>query len=82
LTPAQIQERFPLFKVDRLAGGAFGSLDGTMESNPVLMTCENKAVALGAEFVVGLLVLQEPAAPAQEADPDETPEAEPIRAAG
>jgi FAD-dependent oxidoreductase domain-containing protein 1 len=53
LTPAQIKACFPLFKIDRLAGGAFGSLDGTMDSNAVLMAYRNKAVELGAEFIVG-----------------------------
>jgi len=53
LTPAQIKERFPLFQVDRLAGGAFGALDGTLDSNAVLMAYKNKAVELGAEFIVG-----------------------------
>jgi glycine/D-amino acid oxidase-like deaminating enzyme len=53
LIPAQIKERFPLFKVDQLAGGAFCSLDGTMDANAVLMAYKNKAVELGAEYIVG-----------------------------
>jgi glycine/D-amino acid oxidase-like deaminating enzyme len=53
LTPAQIKERFPLFEVDQIAGGAFGYLDGTMDTQAVLMAYKNKAIELGAEFIPG-----------------------------
>ena len=56
LTPEQIKERFSLFKVDQLAGGTFGSQDGTMDAYAVLMAYKKKAVALGAEFVVGEVI--------------------------
>ena len=52
LDPAQVKERFPLYEVDQLAGGTFGSTDGTMDANAVLMGYKNKAVELGAEFIV------------------------------
>ena len=53
LDPAQVNERFPLYEVvDQLAGGVFGSKDGTMDANAVLMGYKNKAVALGAEYIV------------------------------
>ena len=53
LSPAQITERFPLYEVDQLAGGAFGSSDGTMDANAVLMAYKNKAVELGVDYVIG-----------------------------
>lgn len=53
LSPSQIKERFPLYEVDRLAGGVFGSQDGTMDAHAVLMGYKNKAVALGADYIVG-----------------------------
>ncbi len=53
LTPAQIKERFPLYQVEQLAGGVFGSQDGTMDAHAVLMGYKNKAVALGADYLVG-----------------------------
>ena len=56
LTPTQIKERFPLFEVDQLAGGTFGSQDGTMDAQAVLMAYKKKAVALGADFIVGEVI--------------------------
>jgi FAD-dependent oxidoreductase domain-containing protein 1 len=53
LTPEDIKQRFPIYEVDQLAGGTFGSLDGTMDAHAVLMAYKNKAVELGAEFVAG-----------------------------
>lgn len=52
LTPTQIKERFPLYEVDQLAGGTFGSQDGTMDAYAVLMAYKKKAVSLGAAFIV------------------------------
>ena len=53
LDPSQVRDRFPLYEVvDQLAGGVFGSKDGTMDPHAVLMGYKNKAVALGAEFIV------------------------------
>lgn len=51
LSPDQIKDRFPLFDVEQLAGGVFGSQDGTMDAHAVLMGYKNKAVALGAEYI-------------------------------
>ncbi len=53
LAPDQIKERFPLIEVGQLAGGTFGSRDGTMDSHAVLMAYKNKAVEFGADFIVG-----------------------------
>jgi len=56
LSPAQIKERFPLFDVEQVAGGAFGSADGTMDANAVLIAYKKKAVSLGADYIVGEVV--------------------------
>jgi glycine/D-amino acid oxidase-like deaminating enzyme len=56
LTPADIKERFPLYEVGQLAGGGFCSLDGTMDAYAVLMAYKNKAIELGAEYMVGEVV--------------------------
>jgi glycine/D-amino acid oxidase-like deaminating enzyme len=53
LTPEDIKNRFPIIKVDQLAGGTFGALDGTMDAHAVLMAYKNKAIELGAEFITG-----------------------------
>jgi glycine/D-amino acid oxidase-like deaminating enzyme len=53
LSPSQIKERFPLFEVDQLAGGAFSASDGTMDPHAVLTAYKNKAVELGADYIVG-----------------------------
>jgi len=53
LTPEEIKERFPLFDVEKLAGGGFCVLDGTMDAEAVLMAYKNKAVELGAEYITG-----------------------------
>ena len=53
LTLEQIKERFSLYEVDQLAGGTFGSQDGTMDAYAVLMAYKKKAVSLGAEYIVG-----------------------------
>jgi glycine/D-amino acid oxidase-like deaminating enzyme len=52
LTPAQIKGWFPLIEVDQLAGGTFGSHDGTMDPHAVLMAYKNKAIEFGAEYIV------------------------------
>jgi FAD-dependent oxidoreductase domain-containing protein 1 len=59
LTPAEIEERFPLFEVEQMdgvAGGAFCGLDGTMDAQAVLMGYKNKAIELGAEYIVGEMI--------------------------
>lgn len=51
LDPADIKERFPLIRVDQLAGGTFGSRDGTMDAHAVLMAYRKKAIELGAKCI-------------------------------
>jgi len=51
LDPDQIKERFSLFDVTQIAGGTFGSLDGTMDAHAVLMGYKHKAAELGATFI-------------------------------
>jgi FAD-dependent oxidoreductase domain-containing protein 1 len=53
LTPAEITQRFPIYEFDQLAGGTFGSKDGTMDPHAVLMAYKNKSVSLGVEYIVG-----------------------------
>ena len=53
LTPEDIQQMFPIYKVDQLAGGSFCALDGTMDAHAVLIGYKNKAIELGAEFITG-----------------------------
>jgi glycine/D-amino acid oxidase-like deaminating enzyme len=56
LEPAHIKDRFPLYEVEQIAGGTFGSQDGTMDAHAVLMAYKNKAVELGAEFMEGEVI--------------------------
>lgn len=51
LEPDEIKARFPLYDVSKIAGGAFGSLDGTMDPHAVLIAFKRKAVDLGATFI-------------------------------
>jgi glycine/D-amino acid oxidase-like deaminating enzyme len=53
LDPVGIKARFPLYEFDQLAGGTFGSHDGTMDSHAVLMAYKNKAVELGGAYFEG-----------------------------
>jgi len=60
LSVQDAMQRFPLYHLDSLAGGTFGSLDGTMDPNTVLVGMKKKVVAMGAvyleETVVEVLV--------------------------
>jgi glycine/D-amino acid oxidase-like deaminating enzyme len=51
LSPADISARYPLFDVEGLAGGTFGSTGGHFDAHAFLMGYRAKARALGAQFV-------------------------------
>ncbi len=51
LEPDEIMARFPLYKVDNFAGGAFGQLDGTMDPQAILVGYQRKSVDLGAIYI-------------------------------
>jgi glycine/D-amino acid oxidase-like deaminating enzyme len=53
LDPAEIKAKFPLFDETKFAGGTFGSLDGTMDPQAVMMAFQRKAVDLGGTFIEG-----------------------------
>ena len=50
LSPEDIHARFPLYSVDGIAGGTFGSADGHFDAHAVLMGYKAKARALGARY--------------------------------
>lgn len=50
LSVQEAMERFPLYQLANLAGGTFGSLDGTMDPNTVLVAMKKKVVAMGAAY--------------------------------
>ncbi len=51
LAAADILRRYPLFKLEGIIGGTFGSSDGTMDPLSVLNGYKNKAMELGAGFI-------------------------------
>lgn len=51
LTPAQVQEYYPLYNLQGCVAGTFGPQDGTMAPMAILMGYKKKVVALGAKFV-------------------------------
>ncbi|MCA9951923.1 MAG: FAD-binding oxidoreductase [Anaerolineales bacterium] len=51
LTPAEIENRYPLLNMENCAGGTFGRQEGTMDPHAVLQGFKNKAIALGAKFI-------------------------------
>ena len=53
LSAQDAMERFPLYQLETLAGGTFGSLDGTMDPHSVLSGLKKKAVEMGAVYVEG-----------------------------
>ncbi len=53
LEPAQVKEKFSLFEVDKIAGAGWSAVDGTMDAHAVLIGYKNKAIQLGAEYIVG-----------------------------
>jgi glycine/D-amino acid oxidase-like deaminating enzyme len=52
-SPAEIQERFPLFDTTGLVGGTFGPDDGHLDGYALLMGYRAKAISLGASYVEG-----------------------------
>ncbi|MDQ7026791.1 MAG: FAD-binding oxidoreductase [Anaerolineae bacterium] len=56
LSPDAVNKRYPFIDPKTIAGGTFGSQDGTMDPQAVLMGYKNKAIALGAEYIVGEVV--------------------------
>ncbi|HNK63930.1 MAG TPA: FAD-binding oxidoreductase [Anaerolineales bacterium] len=53
LEPEEIKARFPLYDVSKIAGGAFGRFDGTMDPHAVLIAYKRKSIDLGATFITG-----------------------------
>lgn len=51
LTPAEVQQRFPLYNLKNCSAGAFGPLDGTMSPMAVLNAYKYKAISLGAKYI-------------------------------
>jgi glycine/D-amino acid oxidase-like deaminating enzyme len=51
LTPAAVQERYPLYNLTDCVAGTFGPLDGTMSPMAVLMGYRKKVIALGAQVI-------------------------------
>jgi FAD-dependent oxidoreductase domain-containing protein 1 len=56
LSPDEVCQRYPFIDPTTIAGGTFGAQDGTMDPQAVLMGYKNKAIALGAEYIVGEVV--------------------------
>jgi glycine/D-amino acid oxidase-like deaminating enzyme len=52
-SPAQIKERYPLYKTANLVGGTFGPDDGHFDAYAALMAYKAKAKSQGAEFLTG-----------------------------
>ena len=53
LDAAEANQRYPFIDPNTIAGGTFGADDGTMDPQAVLLGYKNKAVDLGAEYIVG-----------------------------
>ena len=53
LTPDEVHKRYDFIDPNTIAGGTYGARDGTMDPQAVLMGYKNKAIALGAEYIVG-----------------------------
>lgn len=51
LSPADISVRYPLFAVEGLVGGTFGSMGGHFDAHAFLMGYKAKSRSLGAQFV-------------------------------
>jgi len=52
-SPAEIEDRFPLFRVAAFLGGTFGSEDGHLDGYAFLMGYRHKAASLGAVLLDG-----------------------------
>lgn len=51
LTPAEIQQIYPLYNLAGCVGGTLGRQDGTMSPLAVLLAYKQKAIALGTQFI-------------------------------
>jgi glycine/D-amino acid oxidase-like deaminating enzyme len=51
LQPEEIKERWPLFDVSGIAGGAYGPNDGHLDAHAMLTAYKRKAASLGATFI-------------------------------
>ena len=51
LSPENINTRFPMYSIDGIAGGTFGSADGHFDAHAVLMGYKAKARSLGARYL-------------------------------
>jgi sarcosine oxidase subunit beta len=49
-TPAEIKSHFPMMRVDDLAFGVFGNLDGTLDAHAIMLGYKDGATRLGAEI--------------------------------
>lgn len=56
LTADDIHTRYDFIDQTTIAGGAYGAHDGTMDPQAVLLGYKNKAVDLGADYIVGKVV--------------------------
>lgn len=52
LEPAEVVQRYPLLDPAGFVGATFGATDGTMDPHAILMAYKNKAIALGAHFIL------------------------------
>lgn len=55
-TADEVQARYDFIDTSTLAGGTFGAQDGTMDPQAVLLGYKNKAVDLGADYIVAEVV--------------------------
>ncbi len=53
LTPAEVQQVYPIYNLKDCIGGTLGRLDGTMSPLAVLMGYKKKTIALGAHWING-----------------------------
>jgi FAD-dependent oxidoreductase domain-containing protein 1 len=53
LSPEEVHQRYDFIDPNTVAGGTYGPQDGTMDPQAVLIGYKNKAIALGAEYIVG-----------------------------
>lgn len=51
LTPAEVQQHYPIYNLQDCVAGTFGPQDGTMSPLAILMGYKKKIVALGAKFI-------------------------------
>ena len=56
LTPSTVQDRWDFIDQTTIAGGTFSRLDGTMDPQAILDGYKNKAIDLGAVYIVGEVV--------------------------